>query len=154
MEAIRGGNAVRRPVSLVDVFSNRLERSPLDHRIEVWFYLLLPVWMAGLWRIGSPIGWAAYWVGSILMLMAWQVGLTRFDAVGLDTAEQTGRELLILGAEWWPTRNPAGLFAHFLFGVLAGALVAGRHHYRRDASPEGGRRGGTAGMSSPWRRRC
>jgi peptidoglycan/LPS O-acetylase OafA/YrhL len=109
--------------------------------VEVWFYLLLPVWMAGLWRIGSPVGWAAYWVGSIVVLMAWQVWLTRFDAIGLEAAERSGRELLILGAEWWPTRNPAGLFAHFLFGVLAGAVIAGRHHFFRDANPPEARTG-------------
>ena len=92
--------------------------------IEVWFYAMLPVWALGL-RIFQ--GWRSstiYWIVTQLAIVGVQVVvLNRIhpwaaDSSSLDSLQLYAQELV-------PSKNPLGLFSHFLFGsAAAGCLTA------------------------------
>lgn len=92
--------------------------------IEVWFYVMLPVWAIGL-RVCS--GWrssALYWGVTQLLIVAVQILiLNRIQPGNLDS--NTLDSLQLHAQQLVPSKNPLGLFSHFLFGsAAAGCLVA------------------------------
>lgn len=91
--------------------------------IEVCFYALLPLWALGLRLFKKPSGWAFYWMATQLMIIGVQVlVLNRIDLWTSDA--QTADPLQSYAQGLVPSKNPLGLFSHFLFGsAVAGILT-------------------------------
>jgi peptidoglycan/LPS O-acetylase OafA/YrhL len=90
--------------------------------IEVCFYALLPLWALGLKPFKKPLGWAFYWMVTQLVIIGVQVlVLNRIDLWTSDT--QTADPLQNYAQGLVPSKNPLGLFSHFLFGSAAAGIL-------------------------------
>ncbi|MBI5759077.1 MAG: acyltransferase [Planctomycetales bacterium] len=90
--------------------------------VEMVFYVLLPFWAAGLFRLRSLAAGRRFCVATMVGLIFFQLALTRlWTPIAPPLTEDPG-DFLILAADWLPQRNPVGLFAHFLFGCLAASF--------------------------------
>lgn len=101
--------------------------SPIDAAlwsigIEVWFYALLPLWALGLKLFRGSRGWAFYWIVTQLIIAGIQVlVLNRIHPWATDP--QTVDPLQVYAQELVPSKNPLGLFSHFLFGSAAAGIL-------------------------------
>ena len=88
--------------------------------IEVLFYLILPVFMAGLFRCKTPAGAWLYGL-SVVLLIALLTLITSSGMVGnradgpVDGGPSTSKD-------WVISHNALSLFPHFLVGVYAARL--------------------------------
>ncbi|MCI3924676.1 acyltransferase [Paenibacillus sp. TRM 82003] len=91
---------------------------------EVFCYLLLPLFMWGLFRAGTRSFRKAlfYWVGALLLIL-----LLNQAVHAWFTPSEEGRGWQhgsIGGAKYWmPRYNPVGFFGHFAFGILAAGMA-------------------------------
>jgi peptidoglycan/LPS O-acetylase OafA/YrhL len=90
--------------------------------IEVWFYAMLPVWALGLRACSSWRSSAFYWGVTQLLIVGTQVLILNrispwsLDSNSLDSLQLHAQQLV-------PSKNPLGLFSHFLFGSAAAACL-------------------------------
>lgn len=106
--------------------------------VEMIFYLLLPLWAAGLFAMRRHLQrcdckkpqmwwWRAYCLVAMGLIVAFQLVVIRFiqmptGGLAVDVADELQRGAL----DWLPARNPIGLFAHFLVGCLAASFLVQR----------------------------
>jgi peptidoglycan/LPS O-acetylase OafA/YrhL len=105
------------------------------------FYLLLPLWAAGLFLVRKR-AWPVTYTAASMVAIAWfQWALLRhWPSIAIPPGEFADVDQR-LAASWLPGTNPIGLFAHFLFGCAAGGFVALRSPARRQAGSPGRERG-------------
>lgn len=92
---------------------------------EVFCYVLLPLFMLGLFAIrrrGRRIAWG-YWAGAfalILLANQWVISTFVLDDHG------RGWEYGVTGGAklWMPDYNPVGFFGHFAMGIFAAGFIA------------------------------
>jgi peptidoglycan/LPS O-acetylase OafA/YrhL len=102
--------------------------------VEMVFYVLLPVWAAGLFLVRGrawPVLYTAVSMIAIAILqwalLDWWPSCAVSPGEVVDVCQRQA-------AEWLPAYNPFGLFAHFLFGCVAGGLVARHVPARRNVA--------------------
>ena len=91
--------------------------------IEMWFYLLLPLWAAGLVRTRGLRAGRLYAIGTMAVLAAAQFVLVRSVPQPVAPPDRDPADLWGIAVLWLPMRNPFGLFAHFLCGSLAASFL-------------------------------
>ncbi|CUH97722.1 hypothetical protein P22_3857 [Propionispora sp. 2/2-37] len=100
---------------------------------EVFSYVLLPFFMAGLFffvhkrGIGTGI---SYWFVVLIIIMGINaLVITYCQPDNINRGWQYG---IVGGAKYWmPNYNPIGFFAHFLMGILASGLMLGIEENRQ-----------------------
>lgn len=93
---------------------------------EVISYVLLPVFMCGLFFVGRQrkFGIAlGYWLGIfVIIFIINSLIQTYFQPDDINRGWQYG---LVGGAKYWmPNYNPIGFFAHYLMGIFAAGFMA------------------------------
>jgi uncharacterized protein (DUF2141 family)/peptidoglycan/LPS O-acetylase OafA/YrhL len=108
---------------------------------EVFSYLLLPIFMAGLFFLLKKRSFKisiGYWLG-VLVLIILANGFV-IEYFQTDTVNKGWEYGLIGGAKYWmPYYNPVGFFAHYRLGILAaGCLIGlGKHDEIREKLAKG-----------------
>lgn len=103
---------------------------------EVFSYLLMPLFMYGLFRIfrqkrSFPAA-LLYWVGVLLLVCL--INLWIHYAFTPNDELRGWQYGLIGGAKYWmPNYNPIGMFGHFAIGILASGVVCRMQKYERIA---------------------
>jgi peptidoglycan/LPS O-acetylase OafA/YrhL len=92
---------------------------------EVFCYVLLPLFMLGLFAIrrrGRRIAWG-YWLGALALTLVVNEWVIRTFVPGDDGR---GWQYGLLGGAkgWMPDYNPVGFFGHFAMGIFAAGFVA------------------------------
>ncbi len=91
--------------------------------VEICFYMLLPLWAMGLYRV-RRIDWGlAYIVGTQLLIVFLQRTFLAFTWASTTDSLAASDPLHVIALDWLPAKNPLGLFAHFLFGSLVAGLL-------------------------------
>ena len=90
--------------------------------VEMIFYVLLPLWAVGLYRLRRLAAGRWYCVATMTGLVGFQFAVTRLWMPITPSLTEDPGDFLTLAADWLPQRNPVGLFAHFLFGCLAASF--------------------------------
>lgn len=109
-------------------FPTELDAPLWSISFEVFSYLLMPLFMSGLFllrRVRRSIGLGvAYWCAVFVVVLALnQWVISTFVTDPSDRGWEFG---LIGGAKsWMPGYNPVGFFGHFVLGILAAGFVAG-----------------------------
>ncbi len=94
--------------------------------IEMWFYLLLPLWAAGLVRMRGLKAGRLYALATMVVLAAGQFALVKSMARPVAPLYRDPADLWGISVRWLPMRNPFGLFTHFLWGSLAASFLVAR----------------------------
>ncbi|MGA2257753.1 MAG: acyltransferase, partial [Thermoguttaceae bacterium] len=95
--------------------------------VEMTSYLLLPVWMEGLFLTRRILPAPLSCVLSVVILLVIQKLLFVIYEPGVTSPVMTG--LPHMAAVWLPRRNPVALFLHFLAGVFVASVLV-RHPNR------------------------
>jgi hypothetical protein len=85
------------------------------------FYLLLPVWMAGLFLTRRFLPAPLYCALTVVILLGIQGLLFVIYEPGTSAAAMAGWPSM--AATWLPRRNPIALFLHFLTGIIAASVL-------------------------------
>lgn len=91
--------------------------------IEICFYMLLPLWATGLYRVRRFDLGLVYIVSTQLLIVVVQRCLLALTWTSTSDSFVTVDPLHVIALDWLPAKNPLGLFAHFLFGTLAAGLL-------------------------------
>jgi peptidoglycan/LPS O-acetylase OafA/YrhL len=91
--------------------------------IEMIFYLLFPLWAVGLFRLRRRVAGGVYLVLSLGALVLFQALVVHVRRDFAADVTPDAREIQRLAAEWLPSHNAVGLFAHFLFGCAAAGVM-------------------------------
>jgi len=99
---------------------------------EVVCYLLMPLWMLGLFAFFPQRRWSTgllYWLGVfVVTLIAHQWLLTHPPLGNVGRGWEYG---IIGGAKFWmPHYNPVGMYGHYILGILAAGVIAGGQRHR------------------------
>lgn len=94
--------------------------------IEMVFYVLLPILALGLARTRSLRAGRLFVLVVMVVLAVVQFAIVR-GWPPLPRPDEVPRgDFFSLAVEWLPTRNPFGLFLHFLIGTFAASFVLDR----------------------------
>lgn len=94
---------------------------------EVFSYLLMPLFMFGLFRIAgekrSFKKGIIYWIFALILI----IGINQLIHMHLtpDNVKRGWEFGVTGGSKWWmPNYNPIGFFGHFAFGIIASGICA------------------------------
>lgn len=93
---------------------------------EVFSYLLLPIFMIGLYKAGKSHKFS-FGMGYWLAVLAFIFSLNSLILTYLqpDDFERGWKYGPLGGAKYWmPNYNPVGFFAHYIMGILAAGFIA------------------------------
>lgn len=97
---------------------------------EVFSYLLLPIFMAGLFFTMKSRKFSygiLYWLGVLAFILALNDLIITYCQP--DNIDRGWRYGLIGGAKYWmPNYNPVGFFAHYILGIFAAGLMTWFNH--------------------------
>ena len=107
--------------------------------LEIQFYMMLPLFALGIYRLRSVWSVRLYWMVVVTLLVVGQWMLATFA----DRIETAVGNTSIFAADTWSTlRNPFVMFAHFLFGFLAADVYLTMRRVQDSRSPEPGEKAG------------
>jgi peptidoglycan/LPS O-acetylase OafA/YrhL len=112
--------------------------------VKMMFYVLLPLWAAGWFRLKCLAAGRLFCVVTMAGLIGFQLVLSRWWPTISAPTTEAPHDFHQLATEWLPFRNPVGLFSHFLFGCLAASFFVRSSPF----APAGGEGPGVRGSVS------